>query len=171
MDVVCFDHYGEDDYSVDLLADCAAAVDFATARGKIPAICETGVKKGVQNTQLASWFTDVLLKPITADEKCARIAYALTWSQGPLFQPPSGVQRRRNTAYWTPIAGDRTFDDFKAFAADERTVFAGQLGTCGAPVQAGCVDDYGCSLLGVCQKGGFCKCDRGCEYTNNLAVA
>ena len=160
VDVVCFDHYGKGDFSAALLADCAAAVDFAAARGKIPAICETGVSGGVQNTELADWFTKALLDPITADQKCARIAYALTWSQGPLFRAPA-QQRANDNAYWTPVQGDPTFADFQTFAADERTLFAGELGTCGAQVHAGCADDRDCSLLGVCLPTGICRCDRG----------
>ena len=160
VDIICFDHYGKDsNMFAELLADCRLAVDFAQARGKIPAICEAGVRGGSQNTQLTDWFSR-LLDTITGDDKCKRVAYMLTWSEGPLFIPPHST--RISHTYWVPIEGDPLAHDFRRFALSNSTVFAGEMGQCGAYIHAGCRTDHDCSLLGVCNRDtGVCACDPG----------
>ena len=161
VDIVCFDHYGQDDYSQSLLADCGFVTDFAASHGKVPAICETGIGGGVQSTNLTNFFTKVLLDAVTRDEKCSRIAYMLTWSEGPLFAAPNRT-RGPNSSYWVPVEGDPTAPDFKVFAQSNSTVMAGQLGLCGLNVRAGCKGDIDCSLLGECDGStGICKCHAG----------
>merc|ERR1711865_1239242 len=79
VDIVCFDHYGNDDFSDLLVQDCEAVADFAQRHGKVPAICEYGVKNGVQNTQIADWHTRVFLTPVLASPACRNIPFAMTW--------------------------------------------------------------------------------------------
>lgn len=91
VDIVCFDRYGNGDYSVDLVNDCERVVEYAEAHRKIPAICETGVKSGIQNEHHAWWYRDQLLTPILT--KCPRVAFVYTWRNG------------SPRAYWVPLPG------------------------------------------------------------------
>ena len=113
VDIACFDHYGPDDYHAALISDCEAVVGFAQSRGKVPAICESGVKGGTQNTNKvrvcglpifllcamvllrsylplpqSGWWTEDFLDPIAASSGCSRVAFTyLLRAIFPAFSP------------------------------------------------------------------------------------
>merc|ERR1712232_1318636 len=89
---------------------------FAAEHGKVPAICEYGVKGGVQNTAIADWHTRAFLKPVLGSAACRNISFAMTW---------------RNTApdsYWVPLPGNLTYPSFKELYESPHTLFAGDFG-------------------------------------------
>lgn len=135
VDIACFDYYGKaPDYTAALLQHCGTTVRFAEAHGKVPAICETGYRDGVQNVPAKDapmWFTEALLKPVLADATCMNVAYMLTWDEGPLFEPLHGVRKQHPTQYWVPTRGDPTFADFVNFAQNPAVILAGE-GQCSA---------------------------------------
>ena len=110
VDVACFDRYGPGDYSADLTADCGRVSAFAAAHGKVTAICETGVRSGIQNEPDPLWYTKVLLQPVL--RSCPRIAFAYTW-------------RNSASAHWVPLRGQTTFEGFHQFFTSLHTIFAG----------------------------------------------
>lgn len=111
VDVACFDRYGPGDFSADLTSDCTQVSAFAQAHNKIAAICETGVRNGIQAEQNPSWYTAALLDPLL--RSCPRLAFVYTWRNG----SPS--------SYWVPLPGQTTYPGFEAFFADSHTIFAG----------------------------------------------
>ena len=113
VDIACFDNYGPGDYSKALLQDCEAVVGFADARRKVPAICESGVRQGTQNTNISSWFVSAFLNPVLASSACSRVAFTYTW------------RNSRPDSYWVPLKGQATFDSFVEFARSVHTIFAG----------------------------------------------
>lgn len=141
VDVICVDSYqwdfsptGADRFTNDLIYNCQQVVRFAKAHGKIPAICETGVQKGVTTkteTNSPQWFTKDFLEPILNDAECSQIAYVLTWSEGPLFEPPH-MSYMKGPEYFIPSRDEtpQLFQDFLDFYASPHTVFAGELGRC-----------------------------------------
>ena len=111
VDVACFDRYGPGDFSADLTSDCTQVSTFAKAHNKIAAVCETGVRSGIQGEQNPSWYTAAFLEPLL--RSCPRLAFVYTWRNG----SPS--------AYWVPLPGQTTYPGFEAFFADKHTIFAG----------------------------------------------
>ena len=95
------------------MKDCERVVAFAEARNKVPAICESGVKKGTQNTNITTWFMSAFLGPILASSACSRVAFTYTWRNSEL------------DSYWVPLKGQPTFGSFVEFAQSPHTIFAG----------------------------------------------
>jgi hypothetical protein len=85
--------------------------NFAASRGKVPAICEFGVSKGIENTNLDDWYSDAFLQPVVASEPCRRIAFAYTWANSA-------------SAYWVPMPGNTTFPGFAEFYHSKHVLFA-----------------------------------------------
>ena len=110
VDIVCFDRYGPGDYSADLSNECQRVVTFATAHNKVPGICETGVRGGIQNEHDPLWYTKSLLRPVLGS--CPRVAFVYTWRNG------------SPNAYWVPLPGQDTYQGFEAFFTDRHTIFA-----------------------------------------------
>jgi mannan endo-1,4-beta-mannosidase len=113
VDIACFDNYGAGDYSQTLLQDCEAVVGFASAKGKVPAICESGVKQGTQNTNISSWFMSAFLDPVVTSSACARVAFTYTW------------RNSKPDSYWVPLQGQATWESFVEFERSPHTIFAG----------------------------------------------
>lgn len=110
VDIIGFDYYGPDDYSEELLENCRLVVNLAKEKNKIAAITETGVRKGIKNTQIEDWYVKCLLHPIKNDSIARNIAYMVTWSSG-----------------WIPAHGELNHAGFKKFYDDEFTWFADDL--------------------------------------------
>ena len=110
VDIVCFDRYGPGDYSADLSNECQRVVSFAKAHNKVPAICETGVRGGIQNEHDPDWYTKSLLQPVL--RSCPQIAFVYTWRNG------------SPNAYWVPLPGQDTYQGFEAFFTDRHTIFS-----------------------------------------------
>jgi hypothetical protein len=131
VDIISFDNYDVDEtFTTGMLKDCRAAVAFAVARGKIPAAGEFGTLGGTQNTHMKHWFTEAFLNPLLRDPMCRRIAFALTWANGPMDYPPAVLlnppHHTRNEHY-VPVPGDVAYDDFVNFLASNATLLARDL--------------------------------------------
>ena len=82
-------------------------------RGKVPAICESGVKKGTENTNRSDWFMADFLNPIVASSSCSKVAFTHTW------------RNSKADSYWVPLSGQTTYNSFVELANSKHTIFAG----------------------------------------------
>lgn len=113
VDILGFDCY---DHSLKpYLESLRLVVTLAEERGKLPALTECGVPKGMPQAKTDTWYVKDLLEPIRDDPVARRLAYALVW------------QNRSDEQYWVPVPGKRGVADFKAFHADPFTVFEREL--------------------------------------------
>ncbi|MEM1222176.1 MAG: glycosyl hydrolase [Verrucomicrobiota bacterium] len=103
MDVVGFDSYSK---LPERLAERSVIIaQVAREHGKVAAICEFGISKGLNNHDDPNWFMNVLSHFKTM-EGAGGIAYMLTWRNG-------GLEH-----FWVPYEGHVNEPDFKKFAAD-----------------------------------------------------
>jgi mannan endo-1,4-beta-mannosidase len=79
--------------------------DYAKKYNKVAALTETGL----QNVSQGDWYTNTLLKVLTAQK--LEIAYALVWAN-------------RNDAYWTPHAAHPAAPDFVKFKNNGYVLFS-----------------------------------------------
>lgn len=127
VDVLGYDNYdssgGSQQWLDGLVADLGMISKLADERGKVAALTEVGVsgalKPNGQNPEV-NWYTEVL-NALKADPDARRMAWMLTWTNygtGQFFVP-------------YPATGDlaehEMLPDFRAFAADDFTVFASGL--------------------------------------------
>lgn len=90
-------------------------VEYAEARGKIPALTEVGYPDGLTRCTETRLFTDDLLYPLRDDPVARRVAWILLWrNAGP-------------DHFWVPPPDHPLAEDFRAFYADSFTVFAAEL--------------------------------------------
>jgi mannan endo-1,4-beta-mannosidase len=136
VDVLGFDYYCDDagkstaSFMGRLMESCAVVTGLADARGKISAVCETGVrqlKMGYEGLALRdnqgcmTWFTDIL-DALSLDERASRISYFLVWANF------------NDSQFFVPYvrSGDKLShemaDNFIAFYNDNRVVFADRTG-------------------------------------------
>lgn len=136
VDIIGMDYYcinmskNSDIFFAQLLSSLRILSDMAEARGKISALCESGVSQGdlgygglavKDNGDCETWFED-MAERIMGDEKARRISYFLVWAN-------FGEKQ-----FWVPFArpGDRNshemIDDFTAFYNDDRVIFADRTG-------------------------------------------
>lgn len=125
VDIIGFDMYANGDFSTSLVENCREAVNFANARGKVAALTEFGVRDGIQNTNINTWFTSAFLNPIKNDPVARQIVFALTWRNGDL------------THHWIPLSGDPTFVSFVNMYNDPYSGFESNLPS----------DLYNCSIV------------------------
>lgn len=135
-DVLGFDYYCDDAGSSTaffmnrLMESCAVVTGLADARGKVSALCETGVrqlKMGYEglaprgNQSCMTWFTDIL-NVLSTDERTSRISYFLVWANF------------NDSQFWVPYVrpGDKLShemaDNFITFYNDDRVIFADRTG-------------------------------------------
>lgn len=81
-------------------------VDIANARNKVAALTETGLETIPDST----WWTNVILPTITANEKTRQITYFLVWRNA-THQP------NRPDHYYAPFPGQASAKDFVKFRA------------------------------------------------------
>lgn len=112
----CYDHS-----LIQHLDDLRMVVKEAEARGKLAALTECGVPKGMTQAKTDAWYVKDLLAPIRDDPVVRRLVYALVW------------QNRSEEQYWVPVPGKRGVQDFQAFHADPFTVFERDLPNLYAP--------------------------------------
>jgi mannan endo-1,4-beta-mannosidase len=124
VDIVGFDLYwGTGDMSKIILENCRAVVQFASAHGKVAAITEAGVGKGISNATINDWFTRCILNPVSGDPVAKNVAYWLTW------------RNHSATHHWVPRPGEPLYDDFVTFYKDGTTLFQGNLPNVYAPLR------------------------------------
>jgi mannan endo-1,4-beta-mannosidase len=120
VDVMGFDDYwslaGREDGVNVMTSHLRFLVETAEARGKIPALTETGLEAVRDST----WFTRKLLASIQADPVATRIAYALVWRNS------NGTVDRKDH-YYAPYPGHPAADDFMRFKKDPLILFADGL--------------------------------------------
>jgi alpha-galactosidase len=86
-------------------------VEMAEARGKIPALTETGVE-GIPDS---TWWTGTLLAGIKSDTVGARIAWVLVW------------RNANHHHFYAPFVGHPSAPDFVKFRADPLMAFQGDV--------------------------------------------
>jgi mannan endo-1,4-beta-mannosidase len=122
VDVMGFDDYwslaGREDGVKVMTAHLRFLVETAEARGKIPALTETGLEAVRDST----WFTQKLLASIQGDPVAPRIAYALVWRN-------SNATVDRKDHYYAPYPGHPAAADFVRFRNDPLILFADGLPT------------------------------------------
>ena len=91
-------------------------VEEAEARGKIPALTETGLET-VPHPQ---WWTGTLLRAITADPVGRRIAWVLVWRN-------ANRARENRDHYYAPYPGHPSVADFRRFRDDPLVLFEDEL--------------------------------------------
>jgi mannan endo-1,4-beta-mannosidase len=102
LDIVAFDYYGANDISRGLASCCTQAATFAASQGKVAAIAEFGVFGGMSASTDDEWFITAFLRGVQSAPACARIAYALTWTNAA-------------TSYYVPLPGQGTYSGFIEF--------------------------------------------------------
>lgn len=127
VDILGYDSYDDgadvdSPYVSNLVKDLGMITDLADARGKIAALTEFGPSPTFKPSGNADthWFTD-LLAAIKADAKAKRIAYMLTWanwSADGVYVPYPATGS---------LPDHPLLPDFRSFAADPYTYFAGDL--------------------------------------------
>jgi len=88
-----------------LQKDMALLTRLAAGRGKLLAFCETGF----ESTPDPKWWTETLLDALEAAPLC----YLLTWRNA----------SDKPQHYYAPFEGSADAEDFRAFCANERTIF------------------------------------------------
>ena len=118
VDVLGIDDYQAlrtDSTITDMTRRLAMVVDLAEARDKIAALTETGLE-GVPDDD---WWTNRLLRAITADPKSQRIAWALVWR--------NANARTKPGHHFGPYAGHSSSADFVRFRESEIVMLADEL--------------------------------------------
>jgi len=112
VDILGFDDYyttwggyGHEDGVAKLTEYLVWMVEQAEARGKIPALTETGQENCLAD---ADWYTNQLLAAITGHPTAQRIAYLLTWRN-------SNNATDRQNHFYTPYPGHPAEADFVTF--------------------------------------------------------
>jgi mannan endo-1,4-beta-mannosidase len=91
-------------------------VEMAEERSKIPAMTETGY----ETIPDSSWWTDVLLSGINANDTTRRIAYVLTWRN-------ANHENDRPDHYYAPYSGHPSEENFREFREHELILFEDDL--------------------------------------------
>lgn len=122
VDVVGVDRYDTDEtekgkrvgdnYTQAILADARFLVNFAEEHGKVAAITESGVKKGLNNTTSEDWFMKDFLMPLKNDPVAKNVVYFMTWTND-----------QRGDGYRVPLSGQKNYDSFVKFYNDPYTLF------------------------------------------------
>ena len=113
VDIFGFDKYSQD--VQEAFPGLRIAVRLAKERGKVAALTEFGVAKGLVNAKPGKYFTERLLKPLKEDPTVRGVAYLLTWRNGSPNQ------------FWIPYEKGPLMSDFKEFAADPLIGFEGDF--------------------------------------------
>ena len=126
VDVVGVDRYdtdetekgkkNSDNYTQAILADARFLVNFAEEHGKVAAITESGVKKGLNNTKSDDWFMKDFLEPLKADPVAKKVVYFMTWTND-----------EGGAGYRVPLPGQKNYDSFVKFYNDPYTLFSRDL--------------------------------------------
>ena len=135
-DILGFDYYCDDagestvSFMNQLKQSCLLVSGLAKARGKVAAVCETGVRqlaKGYEglapqgNQGSLTWYTDIL-EALAGDDITGRVSYFLVWANF------------NDGQFWVPYVrpGDKTShemaDNFITFYNDDRVIFADRTG-------------------------------------------
>ena len=115
VDICGFDYYEQGDFSCELIKSAELCYNFANKNGKIAAITEFGVSKGLQNTDISDWYMSAFLELIKSNFFGQKMTYAVTWMNSD------------NNSYWIPTNGDLTYDGFVSFYNDPYSIFLSNI--------------------------------------------
>ncbi len=113
VDIFGFDLYAKS--LTPFLPQLRQVVEDAEARGKIPAITETGYPDGLSKCAEPGYFTQRLLAPLRDDPTARRLAWILLW------------RNADESHFWIPPPNHPYAPDFQAFHADPFTLFNDDL--------------------------------------------
>src|SRR5690606_961618 len=119
VDLLGFDDYQavrSDEAAADLTRRLRLVVEMAEARGKLAALTETGLETVPDD----DFWTNRLLRAITADPAARRIAYVLVWRN-------ANAATDRPDHYYAPYAGHPSAPDFLRFKEDPFVLFEDEL--------------------------------------------
>jgi mannan endo-1,4-beta-mannosidase len=122
VDVLGLDEYftpprpGAPDQAAALTQHLRAVVEIAEARGKIPALTETGYETIPDST----WWTGTLLPAIERDSVARRIAWVLVWRN-------ANRARESRDHFYAPYPGHPSAADFKRFRDHPFVLFEDEL--------------------------------------------
>lgn len=100
--------YGDEDGVARMSKNLKWLVEAAKARGKLPALTETGEKDGLQTDD---WYTQQLLASINGEPAAKRIAYVLVWRN-------ANRATDRPDHFYAPYPSHSAVDDFMTFVND-----------------------------------------------------
>ena len=109
--------YGDEDGVGRMSKNLAWLVEAAEARGKLPALTETGEKDGLRTDD---WYTKQLLAAIKGDPAAKRIAYLLVWRN-------ANRATDRPGHFYAPYPGHPAVEDFTTFVNDPLIWLEGDL--------------------------------------------
>lgn len=116
VDIIGMDAYSDNEKFKQYLVDGAKIIcEWANNTGKIPALTEVGISKGLQNSTNDDWFTDGFLDLITGDSLLRQLAYTMTW------------RNSSSSSYWVPLPGQPAYRGFVDFYNDPFTLFLRDL--------------------------------------------
>lgn len=104
IDVLGYDHYTQD--ITEALPILRLVVSMAAARGKVAALTETGIPKGLSKAKEGNYYTERLLMPLKNDPIAQQIAFMVLW------------RNRSKESYWVPYPDHPLAADFQAMSAD-----------------------------------------------------
>jgi mannan endo-1,4-beta-mannosidase len=121
VDVIGLDQYvspprAGTDPAAPLARMLRVTVEEAEARGKIPALTETGL----ETVPDSLWWTGTLLRALTADPVGQRVAWALVWRN-------ANREREKRDHYYAPFPGHPSATDFRRFRDDPLVRFEDEL--------------------------------------------
>lgn len=119
VDILGYDHYCQD--VKEALPGLRLVARLASKRGKVPALTETGVPKGMRHAKPGNYYTDRLLKPLEQDDAAQGIAYIVLW------------QNQNAEHFWVPYHKGKLMQDFKSFAGSPLMGFENDLDGIYAP--------------------------------------
>jgi mannan endo-1,4-beta-mannosidase len=112
VDIIGVDVYAPDNEMLKkLIIDGSLwATELSAKRGKIAALTEVGIRKGLKNSVGNDWFMSGFLN-LFKNDPSIHLAYMLTW--------------RNNDPdhYWVPLAGQPNYNSFIQFYKDPYTLF------------------------------------------------
>lgn len=122
VDVFGLDHYYANDPS-ELVSAVEVTVDAAARHGKIAALTEFGVDRGLSNPliHVEDWFTQKFLEPLRASAKARGLSYALAW------------RNANSEHFFVPYPGHSAARDFQAFCAAPEIVLEGEIPAASPP--------------------------------------
>lgn len=100
--------YGDEDGVARMSKNLAWLVEAAEARGKLPALTETGERDGLRTDD---WYTQQLLASINGEPAAKRIAYVLVWRN-------ANRATDRPDHFYAPYPGHSAVEDFTTFVND-----------------------------------------------------
>lgn len=135
VDIIAFDHYGQNNIKGELTKDLEIVIEFGKQVSKPTAIAEFGVSNGIQDTNDSMWFINSVYDPIWGKNdtykngetgklvhkdpnyKYYQVGYMNTWANF------------NSDEYWVPLPGQLTFDSFNQFFNKPEPLFQKNMPT------------------------------------------